>query len=120
MTDYSRLIEEARAFASSSTLGKSQWRELDKAIGMIRRLADALEEAERDLALVDDALDRERAKSERLEAAIREAAVFNTHVLEQLDSFSWHQNDDVFVASVRAGATSARRILTNALKGDEK
>lgn len=36
------LVAEASAFAGSSHLGKSQWRELDKAIGLIRRMADAL------------------------------------------------------------------------------
>lgn len=39
------LIKEARAFASGSPLGKPVARELDKAIGTIRRLADALEAA---------------------------------------------------------------------------
>lgn len=39
------LIKEARAFASASPLGKPLARELDKAIGTIRRLADALEAA---------------------------------------------------------------------------
>lgn len=37
------LIVEARAFASSSPLGKPLPRQLDKAILMIRRLADTLE-----------------------------------------------------------------------------
>lgn len=36
------LVAEARAFAGSLHLGKSQWRELDKAIGLIRRMADTL------------------------------------------------------------------------------
>lgn len=39
------LIKEARAFASASPLGKPLARELDKAIGTIQRLADALEAA---------------------------------------------------------------------------
>lgn len=39
------LIRAARAFASGSPLGKPVARELDKAIGTIRRLADALEAA---------------------------------------------------------------------------
>ena len=42
MTDDEQLIEEARAF------GKSAFRELDKATGMIRRVADALEAATRE------------------------------------------------------------------------
>ena len=40
------LIAAARTFAQGSPLGKNTWRELDKAIGLIRKMADALEAAE--------------------------------------------------------------------------
>ena len=39
------LIAAARTFAQGSPLGKNTWRELDKAIGLIRKMADALEAA---------------------------------------------------------------------------
>jgi hypothetical protein len=54
MTDNEKLIEEARTFASSAPLGKTVWRELDKAILLIRRMSDALEAAEKALTPTDD------------------------------------------------------------------
>lgn len=42
----SELVEEARKFASSAPYGKSVWREFDKSILLIRKLADALEASE--------------------------------------------------------------------------
>ena len=53
-TDNEKLVEEARTFASSAPLGKTVWRELDKAILLIRRMSDALEAAEKAHTPTDD------------------------------------------------------------------
>ena len=66
MTDVSALIAEARAQASEPMIGKSQWRELDKAILMIRRLADALEEATLDRDAAEAKADGYRANNARM------------------------------------------------------
>ncbi|NHI16844.1 hypothetical protein [Microbacterium excoecariae] len=69
------LIAEARAQTNRPTLGVSTWRELDKAVVTIRRLAEALEGAERDRGKAKRAA---RILGEQLDRLIR-------------DTFTWAQ-----------------------------
>lgn len=73
------LIAEAREHANAPMLGKSQWRELDKAIGLLRRLADALEAAVKEMHARELHHFEEEQKSARYRAAIEKAISWNTH-----------------------------------------